>query len=72
MKTLLALSFAAAPIALAVLPLHFVATVSVLFAVSLTAILVADYSQVPRGLSLRPARATAMPAQRTERLGLAA
>ena len=72
MKTLPALVFVAALAAFVVLPVNFVASLSALFAAGLLAILVSDYSHRPRGLSLRPARVIAMPAQRTERFGLAA
>lgn len=72
MKTLPFLAFAAAPIAFLALPVNFAAAVSVLFGAGLIALLVSDYAYSPRPLVWRHPVRAALPAQRVERLGLAA
>ena len=71
MKTLPAPAFIAALVAFVVLPVNFVATVSVLFGAGLAAILVSDYRRGLR-LKLRTASVVALTPQRSERFGLAA
>jgi hypothetical protein len=72
MKTLTAFAFIAALVAFVILPVNFVATVSVLFGAGLAAILMADYTRGPRILNVRPAPVAAMTPSRSERFGLAA
>lgn len=72
MKTLTALAFIAALVAFVLLPVNFVATVSVLFGAGLTAVLVSDYSRGPRLAKVRTAPVVALTPSRSERFGLAA
>jgi len=72
MKTIPAFAVIAALVAFVLLPVNFVATVSLLFGAGLAAILIADYSRGPRILRVRPAPVAAMTPPCSERFGLAA
>ena len=72
MKTIPAFAFIAALVAFVLLPVNFVATVSLLFGAGLAAILISDYSRAPRLLKVRPARVAVLTPPRSERFGLAA
>ena len=71
MKTLPALGFLAALVALLILPLSVEVTGSLLFAAAFTAIAISDYARRARPLAVPLAPVVAMP-DRGERFGLAA
>jgi hypothetical protein len=72
MKKLPALGFLAALVAFLIFPLSLEVSGSLLFAASVVAIAISDYTRRARALPLPLAPVVALPGQRRERFGLAA